>query len=383
MKLIFTLLFSLSLISCGGLSEKERQNIVDTTCAVLKETNESQSAFRVQELNFARESLGEDVFTDGDNVVYDAIQLGLCESLVANSSDFEQTFATKLREKLEADKKAFIESSCEQLNLSYVSEDSSEEDEYAYYQEMYRGYDFDDEFIDDVNLRKSNMIADFKKMINSPPFQGDVIDIVKLQFFGLCDELLVNDLKSISDTSELYTNTIKSLGNESHAYYISNYVSKEGDIYFKKVADTDNGKKITFVKSDNAEEITNLEFEGVVQTLYQSRILITRPIKFELKNSNYIGEIITYYNNGKLRSLFTHGENGLPLKSQTWYFDGKTNTLTTYQDGKRLNYTKYDHYGDIVDKYDYIEGKKEGLGLEWGFETCFKDGERVDLNQCK
>ena len=385
MKLIFIILFSLSLISCGGLSEKEKQNIIDTTCSFLKETDKSQGAFRVKELNLARNSLSEEVFTDGDGIIYDAIQLGLCESLVANSPDFKQRFTNQKELKLENEKQhkeALALKGCNEMNLSYLPQEITEENNI----EVFCGTSFDVEFIESINTKKISVLESFRKNNNLPSFQGSVTDIVKLQFLGLCKELLLDDSDKIAKRLKSYEKLTEVTTNKDADIHINterNYVTKEGKIFFLKTDKTNGEIKRSFINLETLNEKSELKFDGTTQLLsLDDARLSTDTLNFEVRNGKFI-DYKSFYHNGELRILTSYNDNGTYLKSQSWYINGQLRELKTYDKVKGTR-TVYEPNGEIRMKIDTINGKREGLALFWGGkEECYKNGEEVDMKQCQ
>lgn len=86
---VFILLTSILILSSCGMSDKERMEIATITCNVMAESRNMDAAFRIKELNSARELLGEDRFLEGDDVIKQAFQFGLCKELVLNDPRFK------------------------------------------------------------------------------------------------------------------------------------------------------------------------------------------------------------------------------------------------------------------------------------------------------
>lgn len=79
-------LLSILLVGCG-MSEEERQNIAAVSCSIILETRNMDGALRVREVNATREKLGEPPYLGGDDGIIEAVESGLCLSLVLNSYD--------------------------------------------------------------------------------------------------------------------------------------------------------------------------------------------------------------------------------------------------------------------------------------------------------
>ena len=86
MRYIFIITISLILASCGPSSE-EKKNIAAVTCSIMGETRNMDAAVRVREMNNAREKIGGEPFLEGDSVIQEAFEYGLCEELVLGTYD--------------------------------------------------------------------------------------------------------------------------------------------------------------------------------------------------------------------------------------------------------------------------------------------------------
>ena len=93
-KLILGLLILLIISSCG-LSSKDKDEIATITCNILSESRMMDAAFRIQEINKARETLGEDRFLLGDTLIVQAISFDLCKELVLNNPNFIEILEKK------------------------------------------------------------------------------------------------------------------------------------------------------------------------------------------------------------------------------------------------------------------------------------------------
>ena len=88
MRYIFIITISLILASCGPSSE-EKKNIAAVTCSIMSETRNMDAAVRVREMNDAREKIGGEPFLQGDSVIQEAFEYGLCQELVL-SENYEE-----------------------------------------------------------------------------------------------------------------------------------------------------------------------------------------------------------------------------------------------------------------------------------------------------
>ena len=75
------LISTLILIGCGP-SNEERQEIAELTCNVMGASRNMDAAFRLKEINAAREKLGESVYLGSDEKIKESFEYGLCVSLV-------------------------------------------------------------------------------------------------------------------------------------------------------------------------------------------------------------------------------------------------------------------------------------------------------------
>ena len=78
----------LMLVSCGP-SDKEKEEIAILTCNILGSSDFKDGAFRINEVNDAREQIGEDRFLGTDNVIRESLEVGLCKELVLNEKNYE------------------------------------------------------------------------------------------------------------------------------------------------------------------------------------------------------------------------------------------------------------------------------------------------------
>jgi hypothetical protein len=82
-KLILISALLLTITGCGP-SYKERQDIAQLTCNIMGESRNMDAAFRIKEINAAREKLGEPVYLGSDEKIKRSFEYGLCVSLVLN-----------------------------------------------------------------------------------------------------------------------------------------------------------------------------------------------------------------------------------------------------------------------------------------------------------
>jgi hypothetical protein len=85
------------LLSCG-ISDKERMEIATITCNILSESKNIDAVLRIQEVNKARELLGEERFLEKDTLIKEAFFYDLCKELVLNDSRFPELLDLKRKE---------------------------------------------------------------------------------------------------------------------------------------------------------------------------------------------------------------------------------------------------------------------------------------------
>jgi hypothetical protein len=79
------------LASCGP-SQEEKQNVALNACSIMSATNASFGGLqRMQTMVDAREKLGEEAFTGGDDGIAEAFEWELCEELVLNDKNYNKT----------------------------------------------------------------------------------------------------------------------------------------------------------------------------------------------------------------------------------------------------------------------------------------------------
>ena len=78
------------------------------------------------------------------------------------------------------------------------------------------------------------------------------------------------------------------------------------------------------------------------------------------------GDILSYYENGKLRSEGNYKEGKKEGVWKEWYENGQLDEIINYKDGKRDGLRKvwYEN-GELEHKGNYDEGKKEGVWKYW------------------
>ena len=85
MNKIILIAISLILASCGPSSE-EQKDIAAVTCSIMGETRDIDAAVRVEKMNDARKEIGGEPFLEGDSVIQEAFEYGLCQELVLNEN---------------------------------------------------------------------------------------------------------------------------------------------------------------------------------------------------------------------------------------------------------------------------------------------------------
>jgi len=85
MNKIILIAISLILASCGPSSE-EKKDIAAVTCSIMGETRDIDAAVRVEKMNDARKEIGGEPFLEGDSVIQEAFEYGLCQELVLNEN---------------------------------------------------------------------------------------------------------------------------------------------------------------------------------------------------------------------------------------------------------------------------------------------------------
>ena len=84
-RLLLLPVFLIALIGNPLHAEIDKNRVAAVTCAIISETTEEQSAFRVKEVNNARREIGTDPYLLGDSAIRIAIRGDICDLLVLNS----------------------------------------------------------------------------------------------------------------------------------------------------------------------------------------------------------------------------------------------------------------------------------------------------------
>ena len=83
MRSLIAIILPISLVACGP-SQEEIDNIAIVTCNVMGESRNMDAAFRIKEINAAREKIGQEPFLGSDDSIKYSIAYGSCEALVKN-----------------------------------------------------------------------------------------------------------------------------------------------------------------------------------------------------------------------------------------------------------------------------------------------------------
>jgi hypothetical protein len=84
----------LLLLSCG-MSKQDKDEIATITCNIISESKNIDAVFRIQEVNKAREILGEERFLGKDTIIKEAFFYDLCKELVLNDPKFDSLLESK------------------------------------------------------------------------------------------------------------------------------------------------------------------------------------------------------------------------------------------------------------------------------------------------
>ena len=82
------LVLPLVLAACGP-SQKDINNTATITCNIMAESRNMDSAFRIKEINAAREKIGAEPYLGNDEQIKASILIGLCEELVKGDENYE------------------------------------------------------------------------------------------------------------------------------------------------------------------------------------------------------------------------------------------------------------------------------------------------------
>lgn len=96
------------LIAGCGPSPQEKEAVAQATCNLIRESRSIESTLRLQEMNRAREKIGEPLFLGSDGDIRKAVRYGLCEQLVLNPDNFDDTLS-KIRAQRRAEREARAE----------------------------------------------------------------------------------------------------------------------------------------------------------------------------------------------------------------------------------------------------------------------------------
>jgi antitoxin component YwqK of YwqJK toxin-antitoxin module len=84
--LIGTIVAMALLLNGCGQSKDEKVKIAAVTCAIMAESRNMDASIRVEKINEARDKIGGEPFLDGDDVIKEAFEYGLCQELVLNET---------------------------------------------------------------------------------------------------------------------------------------------------------------------------------------------------------------------------------------------------------------------------------------------------------
>ena len=117
MKYFLVVVMVLAMTACGP-SASERVDIAKVACSVLGESRNMDAAFRVKEINEARNKLNAGAYVDGDSGIKESFAYGLCEELVLDENyeellskakelkaELERVESSETTKRLEAEKR--------------------------------------------------------------------------------------------------------------------------------------------------------------------------------------------------------------------------------------------------------------------------------------
>ena len=418
MKYLIIFLSALFVISCGGESLEEKnkkielennriENIKISTCSVLKETTEGQSAFRVKELNSARASIGLEPFVEGDKVIQNAIKFGLCESLVGNDADFKSKFEIALNIALKKEKDEFIVNACNALDMSYVKDRGPFDDEDYYQFLLWRGYS-DEKYIDYINKQKLKKLNTYISELELPSYNvttsenGSVIlsdavnsyyppglDSIKfvtlLHYLGLCEYFLSNNIDFVKKRLSAFDKLLYKDGNidSNFADVNTSYVTSNNVVYFRSNY-KNNPELYYYINLDTFEEYSNLEFKGV-QYEYKYDAPLYSKKEFKLEKNLLIYDFSLYKNGNKKRVVTFNDKNAI-LDETDFYESGQIAQIFSYQNGQIKSKEIYHPDGEL--KLSIIDIDKDyELHIEsGGWKGCREKtifNEIVDMKFCE
>ena len=103
----FVLLLSLLILFGCGPSDEEKQNTAIITCNIMSESKNMDASLRIKEINQAREKINEDPFLGKDKEIKEAFKYDLCEKLVLNDKNYQESLNfLKEQERIDEEKAA-------------------------------------------------------------------------------------------------------------------------------------------------------------------------------------------------------------------------------------------------------------------------------------
>jgi len=329
------LLLSIILLTACVPSPEEKKNIAATTCSIIGATRNMDSAVRVREMNDARDRIGGKPFVDGDFVIRESINYGLCSSLVLEDSYYEKLRESK-RFEWEIEESA-RERRAEEERIA--AEKQAEERRIAA----------------EKQAEERRIAAEKQRIADSKP-------TIKEEFWDSYDGIL----KSRTNFQP------KSEGGKKHG--LEEKFRTSGKL--KERVNYKNGKKDgleeKFTTSGQLKERVNYkngEYDGLYELYYESSDKLKTKIHY--KNGKKDGLKETYFSSGNLAS------------KSNWK-DGK-------EDGRSLLY----HFNgsgdeDIRSETNYKDGKKDGLHrtsttYSYGrdYTYCYKNDKGADMSYCE
>lgn len=108
MRHVTIFLAALTLTACGP-SQQEIDDTATITCNIMAESRNMDSAFRIKEINEAREKIGAGPYLGNDEQIRDSFEMDLCKELVKGDDSYEVgllKYQRELEAALLAEKKA-------------------------------------------------------------------------------------------------------------------------------------------------------------------------------------------------------------------------------------------------------------------------------------
>tara|TARA_Y100001970_G_C14103347_1_gene786714 strand:+ start:32 stop:1168 length:1137 start_codon:yes stop_codon:yes gene_type:complete len=96
------------IIACSP-SSQEKEEIAVLSCNIMGESRNMDAAFRIKEINSAREQIGEERFLGLDADIKTSFEFNLCKELVLNDKTYKEKLEEKLIERKIASQKAYEE----------------------------------------------------------------------------------------------------------------------------------------------------------------------------------------------------------------------------------------------------------------------------------